>query len=121
MIPESGSTLSSKKEERSKVLYTMGEFYRQEEGGERKLLAKEKEVLFQAQLSVISLGSKGKVCVQITSSFFDWGLEVVMKGAQVTGHLIGADWKIPSCQIKITFFFWGLKQPLGQTLNLGLV
>lgn len=68
MIPESGSTLSSKKEERSKVLYTMGEFYRQEEGGERKLLAKGKEVLFQAQLSVISLGSKGKVCVQITSS-----------------------------------------------------
>lgn len=45
-----------------------------------------------------------------------------MKGAQVTGHLIGADWKIPSCQIKITFFFFlGLKQPLGQMLNLGLV
>lgn len=107
MIPESGSTLSSKKEERSKVLYAMGEFYRQEEGGERKLLANEKKVLFQAQLSVLSLGSKGKVLyVQITSSFFGWGLEVVMKGAQVTGHLIGADWKIPSCQIKITFFFF---------------
>ena len=84
----------------------MGEFYRQEEGGERKLLANEKKVLFQAQLSVISLGSKGKVYVQITSSFFDWGLEVVVKRAQVTDHLIGADWKIPSCEIKITFFFF---------------
>lgn len=54
----------------------MGEFYRQEEGGKRKLLANEKEVLFQAQLSVISLGSKGKVYVQITSllSFFFLGV-----------------------------------------------
>ena len=81
----------------------MGEFYRQEEGGERKLLANEKKVLFQAQLSVISLGSKGKVYVQITSSFFDWGLEVVVKRAQVTDHLIGADWKIPNWLIKNTF------------------
>lgn len=83
----------------------MGEFCRQEEGGKRKLFANKKEVVFQAQLSVISLGSKGKVYLQITSSFFDWGLEVVVMRAQVTNHHIGADWKIPSCQIKITFFF----------------
>lgn len=73
--------------------------------------------MFQAQLSVISLGSKGKVYVQITSSFFDWGLEVVVKRAQVTDHLIGADWKIPNCQIKIMFFFLRIETAIGSDVK----
>ena len=84
----------------------MGEFYRQEEGGTRKLLAKEKKELFQARSSFIVFlgGGQGLSCrLPFLSLTGPGGCGGGMQRAHVTDCLIGADQKIPNWQIKITF------------------
>lgn len=84
----------------------MGEFYRQEEGGARKLLAKEKKELFQARspFIIFFVGGQGLSCrLPLLSLTGPRGCGGGMKRTHVTGCLLGADQKIPNWQIKITF------------------